>query len=371
MNLEHVLEIANALLALMLVGLVAARWQQITLRLQRRAVVFLALAMVCFTSREIIVLLPMSGSGLRLAREITETLTILLTLFSAWTVLRSQQQEIQPTQEEAERDALTGLLNRRYFIRHAAKILEYWEDGATGRPWLMMLDVDDFKAYNDAYGHEAGDVALRRIASAIRASVRHTDLVARYGGEEFIALIIGSEEAPHAVVERLQANTQRLCQPDHELRRALTLSIGVAAWSPERATLEALIHAADRALYRAKWGGKNQACFYDPRLDAEYIVHICHREAWEAAQQAGAYRPPSLDEVGFIHCSRPDQLHRVVDRFFPQTEGLVLLWVDPTRVTSPIRWEYADEEEFPHIYGPLNLEAVNRVTPLEAWLNET
>jgi uncharacterized protein (DUF952 family) len=94
------------------------------------------------------------------------------------------------------------------------------------------------------------------------------------------------------------------------------------------------------------------------------IVHICERGAWEAAQSSGEYRPVSLDSEGFIHCSRPEQILGVVNRFYKEVPDLLLLWIDPNKVRAEIRWEAADGEVFPHIYGPLEVEAVSVATGL-------
>jgi uncharacterized protein (DUF952 family) len=89
-----------------------------------------------------------------------------------------------------------------------------------------------------------------------------------------------------------------------------------------------------------------------------YLVHLCQRSAWDQALAAGEYRAPSLEREGFIHCSRPEQVQRVALRFYRDLPGLILLWIDPERVRPEIRWETADGESFPHLYGPLNLDAV-------------
>lgn len=88
------------------------------------------------------------------------------------------------------------------------------------------------------------------------------------------------------------------------------------------------------------------------------IVHICEAEAWNEAQKSGAYSPPSLDTEGFIHTSLPEQVLRVANRFYAGRNGLLLLWIDPQRVHPSIRYELADGDQFPHIYGALNLDAV-------------
>ena len=93
------------------------------------------------------------------------------------------------------------------------------------------------------------------------------------------------------------------------------------------------------------------------------ILHITQRAAWEAARQAGSYPVPPLAPQGFIHCSRPDQVIRVADAIFRGQPDLVLLCIAVDRLTAPLYSEgpAEGEEDFPHIYGPLNLEAVSEV----------
>ncbi len=97
---------------------------------------------------------------------------------------------------------------------------------------------------------------------------------------------------------------------------------------------------------------------------AQLIVHIVERRLWQQAQQAGEYRPDSLVSEGFIHCSRPEQVLAVANRFYRATPELALLWIDPQRLQSPLRYETSDGEIYPHIYGALNLDSVLRVSAL-------
>ncbi|MCI0518956.1 MAG: GNAT family N-acetyltransferase [Chloroflexi bacterium] len=92
--------------------------------------------------------------------------------------------------------------------------------------------------------------------------------------------------------------------------------------------------------------------------DQRWIVHICTRPAWEQALAAGEYRAASLQTEGFIHCSRPGQVLRTANRFFPAARDLTLLWIDPARLKSELRWETSDGELFPHLSGPLELAAL-------------
>jgi phosphopantothenoylcysteine decarboxylase/phosphopantothenate--cysteine ligase len=99
-------------------------------------------------------------------------------------------------------------------------------------------------------------------------------------------------------------------------------------------------------------------------LQAQPIVHICPRAAWEAAQAEGVYQPASLGREGLIHFSRPRQALQVANRFYRQQTDLVLVWVNPLRLESRLQWEAVEREIFPHLYGALNLSAVDAITPL-------
>lgn len=97
------------------------------------------------------------------------------------------------------------------------------------------------------------------------------------------------------------------------------------------------------------------------------ILHIVHRQKWELAVAEGQYHADTLATEGFLHASTPAQVLMVANTFYQGQTGLVLLRIDPARVQPPIRWESppGSEEKFPHIYGPLNLDAVVEVSPLE------
>lgn len=101
------------------------------------------------------------------------------------------------------------------------------------------------------------------------------------------------------------------------------------------------------------------------------ILHVTSRAGWEQAATDGEYRGDTLTTEGFIHCCLPDQLAGVVARYFRGRSSLVVLSLDAERLTSPLRWETppGSDEEFPHVYGPVNLDAVVEVVPLEAVLD--
>lgn len=96
------------------------------------------------------------------------------------------------------------------------------------------------------------------------------------------------------------------------------------------------------------------------------ILHITQKEQWERAKLDGIYRGDTLDSEGFIHCSQPTQVVKVANTFFYNQQGLVLLYIDSNKVSSEIRYEEVEEgEQFPHIYGALNVDAVIQVIDFE------
>ena len=88
------------------------------------------------------------------------------------------------------------------------------------------------------------------------------------------------------------------------------------------------------------------------------LVHICQLHDWESIQENGLYSPPSIFIEGFIHFSRPHQVLEVANRFYAKVSNLLLLWIDPRKLMQPLRWEIVDGQLFPHLYGPLNVDAV-------------
>jgi diguanylate cyclase (GGDEF)-like protein len=123
-----------------------------------------------------------------------------------------------------------------------------------------VLDVDDFKSYNDRYGHGSGDKALRCVGRVLRESARADDLVARYGGEEFVVLMGGDVEDGIKVAERVRERVQLegVTGDENSLNSSLTVSVGVAPLTEDTLSLEELVEAADAELYRAKRTGKNK-----------------------------------------------------------------------------------------------------------------
>ena len=166
--------------------------------------------------------------------------------------------------QEARHDGLTGVANRRHFDEYLA---QHWKLSLRNQTHLALIlcDIDDFKLYNDHYGHLAGDSCLKEIAAAMKkACQREVDLVARYGGEEFCVIMpdtskLGAVE----VAQRIQDEIRELALP-HEKSpaRIVTLSQGVVSWVPSsQHNANDMIAAADSLLYLSKQKGKNQFSF--------------------------------------------------------------------------------------------------------------
>ena len=102
-------------------------------------------------------------------------------------------------------------------------------------------------------------------------------------------------------------------------------------------------------------------------MDAPVIYHLTTLPEWEEAQDKGLYTPPSFEREGFIHCCSEEQLKDVMQRHFQKHENLIKLMIDPARVTSELKYDRNEEynQEYPHIYGPLNIEAVTKVVFLD------
>ncbi len=156
-------------------------------------------------------------------------------------------------------DPLTGLLNRRYLEERLTE--EIKRSDRHGYPMsFLMIDVDNFKTYNDAFTHPEGDKALQLVGQCLRESLREADVAARYGGEEFSILLPQTNlEEARIIAERIRRKIATTTFPN----RQVTVSIGITGASSGRDTAEGIISAADKALFAAKRKGKNNVQIYE------------------------------------------------------------------------------------------------------------
>jgi diguanylate cyclase (GGDEF)-like protein len=165
-------------------------------------------------------------------------------------------------------DGLTGLYNRRHFLKLAEGEWDRFQ--RYGRPLsLLVLDVDLFKTINDRYGHDVGDRVLAQIGDAWRDNKRSSDIVARVGGEEFALLLPETNvEDACTVAERLRHAAAERTLAVNGTTIAVTISAGVSEATRELSGVPELLKRADRALYRAKRMGRNRICVFDEVEDA-------------------------------------------------------------------------------------------------------
>lgn len=208
-------------------------------------------------------------------------------------------------EQQAVQDGLTGLVNHRAFQQRVAEAVH--RVGRYGEAFsLAMLDVDHFKAYNDAYGHQEGDLALQHIARLIQAELRESDLAARYGGEEF-AIVLPHTPKSHAriALERIRKSIDTFQFPNGKL----TISAGVAECPVDGVTPNEVLEKADRALYHSKLTGRNRVSLWAaatknmPKMDSTSDFKSVSVLMVDTDQEARQVMEKALIESGY-------ELHR-------------------------------------------------------------
>ncbi|MBX9754958.1 MAG: diguanylate cyclase, partial [Pseudomonadaceae bacterium] len=195
-------------------------------------------------------------------RDVSESHLSALQLVEALSLSEERLQTIsalhEQLREQALRDPLTGLYNRRYlseFFHYEQARAQREHQGLA----LAMLDLDHFKALNDRCGHLVGDDVLKALAAQLLSHLRSSDALFRIGGEEFVLIMPGADGA--VALSRLQAICRELASTPLATRNGpelLTVSIGLALWPSQGQSLDELLQVADTALYQAKRGGRNR-----------------------------------------------------------------------------------------------------------------
>jgi len=270
--LEICFDLLSVAAGLFVVALALRLASAFTLSAHRRALRVLAAAAVVIVASELVGIAA-ALTGQSTFAEAVEELVELVAILAVAAVLhyigRAEREEVSSLRHFAEVDGLTGLSSRSFFDRAAARRVERCR--SSGVPLAcLMLDVDDFKAYNDRHGHAAGDEALRCVGRALRECARADDLVSRYGGEEFVLLAQGDLEGAIELAERVRRAVEEGCVPEGEnsLVHPITVSVGVAPFvGGEMHSLERLLLVADAQMYEAKTAGKNRvSVFGDQRI---------------------------------------------------------------------------------------------------------
>jgi diguanylate cyclase (GGDEF)-like protein len=161
---------------------------------------------------------------------------------------------------ETTLDALTGVCSREFILSELER--EFARAARYAIPLsVMFMDIDNFKSFNDTYGHQTGDKVLAEVGSLLKGTVRVTDKIGRYGGDEFLVIL------PHTVIGNAVKTADKICAEIAEctvsnsaLPSGVTVSVGLAEKKPEMKKSADLIYLADRAMYRAKLEGRNRCC---------------------------------------------------------------------------------------------------------------
>jgi diguanylate cyclase (GGDEF)-like protein/PAS domain S-box-containing protein len=197
------------------------------------------------------------------------------TLQKANTRLQAQLSEIQALQnelsEQAIRDPLTGVFNRRYLQvtldREIARV-----NRASQPVGIMIMDIDHFKIINDTFGHATGDLILQKLGELLKTNIRREDIACRYGGEEFVVVMPGASlQVAEERANLIRARFDELRVPYGDWNIHVTISLGVAAYPLHGATSEEVLIRADRALYRAKLEGRNCVVVYQDAIRLPFI----------------------------------------------------------------------------------------------------
>ncbi len=201
-------------------------------------------------------------------------LDILAILVNMAVVTYKNIRQFKSIEELSYTDGITGLYNYRYFYKRLTE--EIFRAKRFGRKLaLVIFDIDDFKIYNDTYGHQAGDQLLKQLGELVFRTVRSIDVISRYGGEEFCVIMPESDqEECLKFAERLRKNIMNFPFKDDHLKSAgsvghehnITVSLGGAIYPYDARSVDRLIYSADMALLKAKSTGKNRSVIYQEKL---------------------------------------------------------------------------------------------------------
>ncbi|MEH6443472.1 MAG: EAL domain-containing protein [Oceanospirillaceae bacterium] len=261
----------------------------------------------------------------------------------------------------AETDSLTGLPNR-YFFDESLKLALTDNRRNNQTLALLLLDLDNFKLINDNFGHDTGDVFLKKTVSTIKSCLRGNELFSRLGGDEFAITLTNLQSSNHAsiVAQRIINAMQKPLEIASTLIHS-TVSIGIALHLDNSNTSEELFKHADIAMYRAKKWGRNQACFFEHEMQEKFHKRLQTEVELRAAlekQQFQLYYQPVFDPQstvvkGFEALLRwnIDGIIRVPDEFIKVAEETqqilpIGLWVIEEAISTLAKWNFDRKEPY-------------------------
>ena len=200
--------------------------------------------------------------ALGLVEDVFTAVGFIVFLFGCTRWVKRHTKQLEQMRHLAEIDSLTGVSNRRAFLKLTEEYFELNEKNSD-HVSVLVIDVDDFKAVNDTHGHPVGDKVLMEIANTIKLALRKGDYVARLGGEEFVVFLKDTTHHEAMVTaERIRSGVQDLDNYHNDIKVKATVSIGASTSDMHQLKFEALYEQADLAMYQAKSAGKNRCCAY-------------------------------------------------------------------------------------------------------------
>lgn len=258
--------------------------------------------------------------------------------------------EVSEIKNKSSQDALTGLWNRTYASEAVNQLIENGVPGA-----LFMIDMDNFKAINDFYGHIAGDHTLKILAETMMKYAKEGDVLCRIGGDEFLTFLNGETDR-NQIARHASQIISDICKKleDAKFETNTSVSIGIAQCPGDGTTFDSLYNAADKALYFVKQNGKNSYHFYDQHslentrnaknVDVTYLQEIMHR----SDDKIGSYL---MDYSSFQHVY--NFIHRIVERGNREIQTLLFTLDANSTVDNPEELEIANAALEQSIYSSL------------------
>lgn len=257
---ETVFEFASLIIALVALYFAIRILPSIGKDIRKRSWLFLCLASIAFgASMAISFLSDVAVPALHDVYELLEFIFVIFLAIGFYFLYNSEHRETIKLKHQSTTDDLTNLFTHGFFQTYLVnKVSNLRSDGKDLT--VLFADIDDFKQYNDKFGHQEGDYVLQKVAQVITQEARGEDLASRYGGEEF-TLILGCDfETASKVAERLRTMISERCSvlADPQIKRDVTVSIGIAAYGHDATEADKLVKIADSRMYMAKSQGKNR-----------------------------------------------------------------------------------------------------------------
>jgi diguanylate cyclase (GGDEF)-like protein len=237
---------------------------------RKRSWMFLCLAAIAFGASMAISVLS-EREAFAALHDLYEVLEFAFVIFLAigfYYLYTSEHKETIKLKHQSTTDDLTNLFTHGFFQTYLVnKVSNLRSDGT--ELTVLFADIDDFKQYNDKFGHQEGDYVLQKVAEVITGEARGEDLASRYGGEEFTLLLGCDFDTAATVAERLRMSIADRCSKlaDPEMKRDVTVSIGIASYGHDSTEADKLVKIADSRMYMAKARGKNQVYTGDVQLE--------------------------------------------------------------------------------------------------------